>query len=206
MNSDAAERVHVAAHLLDKDKGRSAPGRGTPLGRKLRQNRKESGKGVRQAVVGHELTWRPSLSGIGYGQLRVEPPADTRAPGSLRAHRTYLYNVGGSPAICARYVHRRESTGWLLSTPVDVPVRGVEIEVMRGERLDENVARTLLGSIGVAEELAGAIFCRDFLERRWCFPISAAERGAILEPIVWRKSTRAPGWAASPALWSPQPA
>jgi hypothetical protein len=93
-----------------------------------------------------------------------------------------------------------------LSAPVDVPVRGVETEVIRGQPIDESVARTLLGSIGATEELAGAIFCRDFLERRWCFPISDFKHGAILDPIVWQKGSRGPGWANSHALWSPQPA
>ena len=35
--------------------------------------------------------------------------------------------------------------------------------------MDEKVARTLLRAIGASEALAGAIFCRDFLHRRWCF-------------------------------------
>lgn len=155
-----------------------------------------------------ELTWRPALSGIGYAKLRVEPLAPSRpsSPSPGHAQRTYLFNVGGSPAVCARYVYRREPPGWFLSTPVDVPAHGVETEVLRGEPLDESVARMVLDSIGAAEALAGAIFCRDILERRWCFPISGTGQPAVLEPIVWRKGARAPGWAASRDLWSPRPA
>ena len=53
--------------------------------------------------------------------------------------------------------------------------------MIRGQSIDEKVARTLLGSIGATEALAGAIFCRDFLNRRWCFPIPDFEHSAILE-------------------------
>lgn len=166
----------------------------------------EQEDGVRLAIVGDELTWRPALSGVGYGRLRIEPRPNSAVPlGSVLGQRTYLYNVGGSPAVCARYVHRREQPGWCLSSPVDVPVRGVETEVTRGQPLDENVAHTLLSSIGAPEALAGAIFCRDLLERRWCFPISDCDHGAILDPIAWRKGSCAPGWATSPELWGPHP-
>jgi hypothetical protein len=91
-----------------------------------------------------------------------------------------------------------------LSAPVDVPVHGVETEVTGGQPVDESVAHRLLGSVGATEALAGAIFCRDFLERRWCFPISNVDHGAVLEPIAWGKGSAAPGWAASPELWAPQ--
>jgi hypothetical protein len=125
--------------------------------------------------------------------------------GSGREHRTYLSNAGGSPAIGARYVYRQEAGGSFVSAPVDVPAHGAEAEVIRGHTIDEEVARVLLGSIGATEALAGALFCRDFLNRKWCFPISDFEHGAILEAIVWRKGAHAPGWASSPGLWGPQP-
>jgi hypothetical protein len=175
-------------------------------GRRSLRTRREPGNGVRQIIVGHDLTWRPALSGVGYGRLRIEPRPTALPHGLGREQRTYLYDVGGSPAICARYVYRRhESPGWFLSDPVDVPAHGVETEVVRGQPIDENVAHSLLGSIGASEALAGAIFCRDFLVRRWCFPISGYEPGAVLDPIAWRKGSPMPGWAASPALWSLQP-
>jgi hypothetical protein len=122
-----------------------------------------------------------------------------------REQRTYLYNVGGSPAIGATYVYRGTAPGWFLSTPVDVPARGAEAEVVRGQRIDEKVAVALLGSIGATEALAGAIFCRDFLNRKWCFPIHDVQGSATLEPIVWRKGAHAPVWASSPELWARQP-
>ncbi len=71
--------------------------------------------------------------------------------------------------------------------------------------MEEKVARTLLSAIGASEELAGAIFCRDFLDRRWCFPIPDFDHSAILDAIVWRKSSSAPGWASSPCIWGSQP-
>jgi hypothetical protein len=206
MIPNAAERSEIPDRSLDRRAGRPALWRGTPVGRKLSRNRGEPGDGVRQVVVGYELTWRPALSGTGYAKVPIEPRRNSAPLGSEREQRTYLYNMGGSPAVSARYVYRRESPGWLLSTPVDVPVHGVETEVVRGEPLDEHLAHLLLDSIGATEALAGAIFCRDFLERRWCFPISGSGQGAVLGPIMWRKGSRAPGWAASRELWSPQPA
>jgi hypothetical protein len=204
MSSTPAERFHLTDRFLDRRTGRPARWPGSILGRELRRNRREPESGVRQVIVGRELTWRPALSGIGYGRLHIEPQPSALPSGSGREQRTYLYNVGGSPAISARYVYRRESPGWFLSTPVDVPVHGVQTAVTGGRPLDENVAHRLLGSLGATEALAGAIFCRDFLERRWCFPISDVEHGAVLEPIVWGRGSYAPGWAASPALWEPQ--
>lgn len=184
--------------------GRTALGRGTPLGREVGRTRNERGSGVRQVIVDRELTWRPALSGIGYGWLQIEPRPNPPSLGSEREHRTYLSNAGGSPAIGARYLYRRVAPGWLLSTPVDVPGQGAETEVVRGQRIDEKLAVALLGSIGATESLAGAIFCRDFLNRRWCFPIPEVACDAILEPIVWRKGSHAPRWASSSALWARQ--
>jgi hypothetical protein len=87
-----------------------------------------------------------------------------------------------------------------------VPAHGSETQVIEGQPMYENVAHRLLSSIGATEVLAGAIFCRDFLHRRWCFPISGFEHGDILEAIVWRKGAHAPGWASAPELWGqPQP-
>jgi hypothetical protein len=91
-----------------------------------------------------------------------------------------------------------------MSDPVDVPAHGFETEVSRGQPIDENVAQILLGSIGAAHALAGAIFCCDFLNRRWCFPISDTEHHAIIEAIVWRKGSHQPGWASSTELWGAQ--
>jgi hypothetical protein len=82
-----------------------------------------------------------------------------------------------------------------------VPTHGVETEVLGGRLIEEEAAHTLLGSIGTPESLAGAIFCRDFLNRRWCFPIPDVEHRAILEAIVWRKGSPAPGWASSLEIW-----
>ncbi|MGA8362221.1 MAG: hypothetical protein WB793_11420 [Candidatus Dormiibacterota bacterium] len=174
--------------------------RGTPFGR-------EAGKkhGVVQVVVDdRELTWRPALSGTGYGPLHIEPGPHPQSGESEQG--TYLYNVGGSPAIGARYVYWREAPGWFLSTPIDVPAHGGSAEVVRGQSIDETLGRTVLGSIGARHALAGAIFCRDFLHRRWCFPIPDFEHSVILEPIVWRKGARAPLWASSPEVWGPEPA
>lgn len=155
-------------------------------------------------IVDRELTWRPALIGIGYGRLQIGPQTNPRSLGLGREHRTYLSNTGGSPAIGARYLYRRIAPGWFLSTPVDVPAHGAETEVVRGQCIDEKLAVALLGSIGATESLAGAIFCRDFLNRRWCFPIPEVEYGAVLEPIVWRKGSHAPRWASSSELWARQ--
>lgn len=107
----------------------------------------------------------------------------------------------------ARYVYRRpEAPGWFLSDPVTVPAHGAKTEVHGGRLVDEKLARMWLGSITVVETLAGAIFCRDFLLRSWCFPIPDAGDGDTLEGIVWRKGAPAPGWAVSPELWGPQAA
>jgi hypothetical protein len=205
MNPIAAEGFDIPNRFLNGRMGRPSLGRGSPLGRELRRKQREPGSGVTQVIVGHELKWRPALSGIGYGWLQIEPRPNSLTLGLEREHRTYLSNNGGSPAIGARYVYRRKSPGWFLSAPVDVPTHGVETEVTRGQPIQEKVAHTLLGSIGATQALAGAIFCRDFLYRRWCFPISDSENSAILEATVWRKGLHAPGWASSPELWGPQP-
>ena len=205
MSPTPAERFDIPNRFPNRRGGRPALRRGIHLGRDLGQERREPGSGVGQLVVDRELTWRPALSGIGYGLLRIEPRPNSQSLGSGREHRTYLYNAGGSPAIGARFVYRRKASGWLLSTPVDVPGQGSETEVIRGQPIDENVARTLLGAIGASEELAGAIFCRDFLDRRWCFPIPDFDHSAILEAIVWRKGSHTPGWALSPGLWVRNP-
>lgn len=144
------------------------------------------------------------MSGIGYGWLQIGPRPNSPSLNLGRDHRTYLCNAGGSPAVGARYVYRRMAPGWFLSTPVDVPAHGAETEVVQGQRFDEKVAVALLDSIGAAEALAGAIFCRDFLDRRWCFPIPDVEYSPILEPIVWRKGSHAPRWASSLELWARQ--
>lgn len=203
MNNTTTEHPHAPDRFLDRHAGRVAAWRATALRPRPRRTRREPSSAVRQVIVGHDLTWRPALSGVGYDRLQIEPGPDSPLSSLGRGQRAFLYNMGGSPAIGARYVYRRASPGWLLSAPVDVPVHGVETEVIRGRLVDGNLAHRLLDSIGATEALAGAIFCRDFLERRWCFPIPDDERGAILEPIAWRQGPRAPGWAVSPALWGP---
>jgi hypothetical protein len=207
MNPTAAEGFDMPNRYPNWRMGRLALGRGTHMGRELGRRRRQPGGGVRQVIVGNELTWRPALSGIGYGWLQAEMEAgpDALPLGSGLEHRTYLSNAGGSPAIGARYLYRQIATGWLLSTPVDVPAHGAETEVIRGQPVGEETAHALLGSISATEALAGAIFCRDFLNRRWCFPIPDLDHSAILEAIVWREGSRAPGWASSPELWGPQP-
>jgi hypothetical protein len=202
MNPIAAKGSDNPIRFQYRRMGRTALGRGTPLGREVGKRRSERESGVTQADVYRGLTWRPALSGIGFGGLQIEPRPNPFSLGSGREHRTYLCNAGGSPAIGARYVYRRTEPGWFVSTPVDVPARGAE-EVVRGQCIDVKVAGALLGSIGATETLAGAILCRDFLNRRWCFPISDVENTATLEPIVWREGSHAPGWASSPELWAP---
>lgn len=180
--------------------------RGTPrfweLGRKHGQQKGD----VRQVVVARELIWRPALSGIGYAWLQTAPEGLDTSIDIGRAHRTYLRNAGGSPAIDARFVYRRVASVWFMSTPVDIPSQGAQVEVIGGQQVDERMAHTLLGSIGATEALAGAIFCRDFLRRMWCFPIPEIDDSATLEPIPWRKGSRAPAWASSPELWGPHAA
>jgi len=205
MNPTATEGFDTPNRFPNRRMGRPTLGRWTAISRELGKKQREPESGVRQIIVDRELAWRPALSGTGFGWLQIEPRPHSLSLGSGREHRTYLCNAGGSPAIGARYVYWRKAPGWLLSTPVDVPAHGAETEVIRGQSMDEKVARTLLGSIGATEALAGAIFCRDFLNRRWCFPIPDFEHSAILEAIVWRKGSHAPGWASSPGLWDPQP-
>lgn len=205
MNPTATERLDTPNRVPTRRTGRPTRGRWTALGRELGRKRSEPDSGITQVIVGSELTWRPALTGIGYGWLQIEPGPNPRSSGSGGERRTSLFNVGGSPAIGARYVYWRKASGWFLSAPVDVPAHGAETEVIRGQPIDEKVARTLLGSIGATEALAGAIFCRDFLNRKWCFPIPDFAHSAILEPIVWRKGSHAPGWASSPGLWGPEP-
>jgi hypothetical protein len=206
MHPTPAEGFEFLNRIRARRMGLQALGRGTPLGRELGKNRRARTGGVTQVVVGRDLTWRPELIGIGYGWIQTEPGSSSGAVvGSGRGRRTYLYNTGGSPAVGARYVYRRGGSGWVMSAPVDVPAHGADAEVVGGRRIADTEARTLLGSVGAAEPLAGAIFCRDFLERRWCFPIPDLEHGVTLEAIVWRKGSRAPAWASSPGLWTPQP-
>jgi len=205
MNPTATEGFDIPNRFPNRRMERPTLGRWTAIGRELGKKRREPESGLRQVIVDRGLTWRPALSGIGFGWLQIEPRPNSLTLDSGREHRTYLCNAGGSPAIGARYVYWRKAPGWLLSTPVDVPAHGAETEVIRGQSIDEKVARTLLGSIGATEALAGAIFCRDFLNRRWCFPIPDFEHSAILEAIVWRKGPHTPGWASSPGLWGSQP-
>jgi hypothetical protein len=204
MNPITAKGSDIAHRFPFRRMGRTALGAASPHGREVARKRKERENGVRQVIVDRELTWRPSLSGFGYGWLQIEPGPSSPSLGLGLEHRTYLHNAGGSPAIGATYVYRRMSPDWFLSTPVDVPAHGAETEVVRGQRIDEKMAVALLGSIGATEALAGAIFCRDFLNRRWCFPIPDVEDSATLEPIVWRKGSHAPRWASSPELWAGQ--
>ncbi len=200
--TEVFDTLHRAPHGRT---GRPALGRWSALGRELGRIRREPHSGVSQVIVDRGLTWRPALSGIGLGGLQIDPLPDSLSLGSGREHRTSLSNAGGSPAIGARYLYWRRAPGWFLSTPVDVPAHGADTEVVRGQSIDEKVARALLGSIGASEALAGAVFCRDFLNRRWCFPIPADQHSDILEAIVWRKGAHAPGWASSSELWGPQP-
>jgi hypothetical protein len=204
MDRIAAEEIEVPDRVPNGRRGRLALGGRTHLVRHVGRGQRGSGSGVRQVVVGRELTWRPELSGTGYGRLHVESQPVSWSSGLGREHGTYLSNAGGSPALGARYVYRA-APGWLLSTPVDVPAHGAEAEVLRGQPIDEKLAHSWLGSIAAPETLSGAIFCRDFLHRRWCFPIPDVEHGAVFEAIVWRKGAHTPGWASSPELWGPQP-
>lgn len=204
MDPTEAEGVVLPRRSPNWRKSGLALGHATHLGRALGRGRTGAGEGVRQVIVGRELTWRPALSGTGYDRLEVEPRPNPLSSGSGRERRTSLYNAGGSPAIGARYVYRMTNRGWILSLPVDVPAHGVEAEVVRGQPISEDMAHTVLASIGARELLAGAIFCRDFLNRSWCFPIPDSEESALLEAIVWRKGSRAPVWASSAELWRPQ--
>ena len=204
MHPIAAEAVEIADRVRNRRVGRLALGRATH-GRPLPTKHRGSGSEVRQVVVDRDLVWRPALSGIGYGRLPLEARPTSCASGPGREPGTRLSNAGGSPALGARYVYWREVAGWFLSDPVDVPAHDAETEVTRGQLVHERVAHTWLGSIGAPGTLGGAIFCRDFLHRRWCFPIARLEHGAILEAIVWRKGSHAPLWASSPELWGPQP-
>lgn len=206
MNPTAPENLDIPERLSSSPTEGPELGRGTPLGQEPASKRREPGSGVRQVIVGRELTWRPELSGIGFGWLQIEPrPNSPTLDMGREEHRTHLFNAGGSPAIGARYVYRRKALEWLLSAPVDVAARGGETEVIRGQPVDEKVGHMLLGSVGSTQALAGAIFCRDFLGRRWCFPIPDYEHGAVLEAIVGKKGSHAPDWASSPELWGPQP-
>ena len=205
MNPMAAKSVEAPNRVPNGRRGRLALAGRTHLVRHVRTDQRESGGGVRQVVVGRELTWRPEMSGVGFGSLHLERPPGSSSSNPDCAHETYLSNAGGSPALGARYVYRRDAPGWLLSDPVDVPAHGAETEVRRGQPVDGRLAQAWLGSINAPEALAGAIFCRDFLHRRWCFPIPDFEHGAVLEAIVWRKGAHAPRWASSPELWGPPP-
>ena len=200
--TEVFDTPHRAPH---RRVGRPTLGRWSAVGRELGKKRREPKSGVSQVVIDSGLTWRPALSGIGFAGLQIDTLPDSLSLGSGHEHRTSLCNAGGSPAIGARYLYWRKAPGWFLSTPVDVPAHGADAEVVRGQSIDEKVARTLLGSISGSEALAGAIFCRDFLNRKWCFPIPADEQSSILEAIVWPKGAHAPRWASSSGLWGPQP-
>lgn len=195
----ATEDSDLSLRVPTRRTRQPAPRRRIHLGWK----RDEPGDGVRQAVVDRELTWRPALRGVGFDRLGTEAWTTSGSRCSEAGGRVVLSNAGGSPAIGARYVYRHPESGWFLSTPVDVPAHDAETEVVSGQPVSERVAHTLLGSIGATDVLAGAIFCCDFLTRRWCFPISDSERDVTLEAIVWRRGAHAPEWASSPALWAP---
>ena len=181
-------------------------GQWTALGRELGKRRREPVRGVRQVIVDSGLTWRPALRGTGLCSLDLETPSGARCSGAGRECPTFLSNAGGSPAIAATYLTWRRSRGFFMSTPVDVPAHGARAELIGATAVDEAVGRRVLHSIGATEPLAGAIFCRDFLDRRWCFPVSVFEpEHTALEAIVWRKGAHAPAWASSPRLWGPQP-
>ena len=111
MSPTAAESFDIPNRFPNRRTGRPALRRGTPIGRELGKKRREPGSGVRQIIVDRELTWRPALSGIGYGLVQIEPRPHSLSLGLGREHRTYLYNAGGSPAIGARYVYRRKRPG-----------------------------------------------------------------------------------------------
>jgi hypothetical protein len=84
---------------------------------------------------------------------------------------------------------------------LDIPAQA-EIEVLSGEHVPPPATpEGILESIGVSQMLSGAIFCRDFLERRWCFPIAKFEPPIVLPPVEWRAGRATPRWASDSLIW-----
>lgn len=102
--------------------------------------------------------------------------------------------------------------GWIISKPVDVAAHDSAYPTST-EPLEKHDPYDLLRSMRTDDFRGadGAIVCRDFLDRRWCFPLSITEtffpdriHVEILTPVFWRPSKRfrgAPAWAISDALW-----
>ncbi len=171
----------------------------------------------RQIVKDRELTWRPQLSGQ-FLDCIVEGKTAPAGP----AVEPRLFNAGGGPAVAARVLWGGGPQCYL-SEPVDVPANESRVVGSSGRLMNLHQADMLVNSVRegvtksgqtalkathgrffgtyvVNDNLQGAIFCLDFLERRWCFPI--AEGGGALAPLEWRGSPkRAPYWAMVGILW-----
>lgn len=163
-----------------------------------------------QIVIDRELTWRPALKAVHLGQIQIEgrPPIGMTLSSDRARTIPILYNAGGGPAIAARVMWssktREEATRWFVTAQVDVAA-GVGSEIPSAAWIEDDDAAGILASITAGEDLAGAIFCRDFLERRWCFPIPDGDHQAILVPVEWRAGRSTPTWAASETLWRGSP-
>ena len=150
------------------------------------------GRGERQQiVVDRELTWRPALSGTGYRWISTRDRLPSLS-GAAPPRKCTLTNAGGGPALSVRVLWRSDREEWRLTAPVDVSAHGGESDAGNGTSVNGRASELMLVSVGLGE-LAGAIFCRDFLERRWCFPIQDSELLVPLPPVMWRRRP--------PAVW-----
>lgn len=125
-----------------------------------------------------------------------------------------MRNAGGGPALSARVLWPSPN-GWIVSKPVDVAAYGSAHPTLTAPfEGSEDDARELLHSMRTDDVRSayGAIVCRDFLDRRWCFPLRSdwdgekvlAINAEVLTPMFWRPAKRvrrAPAWAISKTLW-----
>jgi hypothetical protein len=175
----------------------------------IRQGRQER----KEFAADRELAWRPALNSENFDKFRNlqdDPSIELNV-----SHRPSLLNAGGGPALFSRvlwfmYVGPFEGE-WFLSTPLDIaakasgaPVGGVAFEPDEIVPIIESIRPTN------AETLRGALLCRDFLDRRWCFPVLQADGldPVVLTPISWRPPSGrrggGPVWATSEIVWGSQ--
>lgn len=175
------------------------------------------GRSERQQIVtDRELTWRPALSGTGYRWISTPDRPLPIGGGDRPLRKCILTNAGGGPALSAKVLWVDVRQQWTLTAPVDISAHGGESDAGVGGPVVGSGSAEILASIGLGE-LEGAIFCRDFLERRWCFPVRS--EAYVLSPLTWRDSPPAlwrkifrnlsrrigrpltPLWASHPLIW-----
>jgi hypothetical protein len=155
----------------------------------------------KQLFADRELAWRPALTVISPAAIIAERPPIR----SVTREIAYVQNSGGGPAIGGRVVALGLGSRWVVTAPFDVAARGTSV-VAAGTFQTSEDGQRMLGN-----GADGAIFCTDFLDRRWCSPyVRRAEGAHYLTPSMWRETQlgkdgknrrKDPEWATSELLW-----